>query len=790
MQHRGKSSINSIMGRFRKDWLSTETALLVLLLLLRTNTLSVASNRSIITDTDTEQERLVALHIIAIVPTTDGASLSPTEWEQGEEILSGAYQAASEVGNSIHGYRLEVIPVRVLQCDLNMGIIPFVEELISKESHIIVGIVGYFCHNIAKHFSELLHRSETEVVQISAISLDKARVPHIRHALLPISESTARALVQLVLRLGWSKVAVISGQNINFLDVKHAFLKQAKEQGIKVISQLEISQSPHSSHKDYLKEIRNTGAKIIVGFLPQYEVVDALCTAYHHGFRWPHYAWIFTDPTIVDKIPYYNFKFTCSHNRAADTINGAIFLSIHLGNFHSSSNGLNNVAYPNDSLNLSDDPYLWGNSYANVLYDSVRAIVLALNGSLHMLSERNLSLTGTNISSKLNPLHARSDIIELLEKQVSQLSFQGTTGFLNFSHGAAAMQITVELFQFQNQQPVHIGSYNYSDNHLILNRMIIGEIPTDSLNRIYILYPTYVTVILLTIIIACFVLITISMCLYFYYHKHPSIKATSSTLSLCLFIGCYFLLLSSLFYTINSGIIRQTMGMSYRILSCMFDIYLTNVGIDIVLATVIAKTLRIYHIFKKYGKVHQICSDRGLLILISAIVSVKIILLIFQTCLDISIVVDRELYIKESIPPYFLVTQKCQSRYSTVWISLQYLYTLMLTFVMVLLAVLTRKIKRGDFKDTKKINMLVGALVFDLCIFLPLWAILRLIDDVTLSRVAYTVGTTLAAFLCQAFMILPKIVPLVVGDCRCLKTLKSYVSTQYFTLTKTLDSKV
>ena len=50
----------------------------------------------------------------------------------------------------------------------------------------------------------------------------------------------------------------------------------------------------------------------------------------------------------------------------------------------------------------------------------------------------------------------------------------------------------------------------------------------------------------------------------------------------------------------------------------------------------------------------------------------------------------------------------------------------------------------------------------------------------TLSRAAYSLGITLAAFLCQAFLILPKIVLLVLNDCQCLKTLKSYVSMSYF----------
>ena len=760
------------------------SVVVLLLLLLYTNLLSATSNSSN-TTTDTKQEKLATLHIIAIVPTVDGidnTKPSPSEWEQqGEMILSGAYQAAHEIGNSIHGYRFEVIPVRVLQCDLNEGTVPFVEELTSKENRII-GIVGYFCHNIAQHFSEILQHAETSAVQISATSLNGDRVPHIHHSILPVSESTAKALVQLILSLGWSKVAIISSQKVNFLDAKYAFLKEANRHGIKVISQLEINHKPHLNLKDYRDEIQNTGAKIIVGFLPLYKVIDVLCTAYHHGFRWPHYAWIFADLTIVDETPN-NFQH-CSQSTAIDALifNGAIFLDLHPGN------EFNYTAHPYGSLESFH--FRRNSQYASVLYDSVVAIVRALNRSIHTLNERNLSLASVNNRAVWS--QSRREIMEVLEKQLLQLWFQGATGFLNFSHGAAAMQVSVKLGQFQDQQLVPIGSYNFSLNQLILNETIMGEIPTDTLDRIYILYPTYLTVLLLMMICMCFTMMVLSMCLYFYYHKHPSIKATSTTLSLCLFIGCFFLLLSSFFHTFNSGIIhdQHKMRMSYRIFICMFDIYLINIGTDTVLATVIAKTLRIYHIFKKFGKVHQICSDQGLFILIAAIVSVKIILLIFWSCLDVSLLVDKEQYMKQSVPPYFLVTQKCENQYPTVWITFQYIYTLVLAFIMVLVAVLTRKIKRGNFKDTKKINMLVVVLVFDLGIFLPLWAILRLIDYTILSKVAYSVGITLAAFFSQVFLILPKIVPLVINDYRCLKTLKTYASTSYSAFIKTMDSEV
>ena len=50
-----------------------------------------------------------------------------------------------------------------------------------------------------------------------------------------------------------------------------------------MISQLEFGCNQHSSPKEFLDELQNKGAKIVVGFLSLYEAVDVLCTVYRHG---------------------------------------------------------------------------------------------------------------------------------------------------------------------------------------------------------------------------------------------------------------------------------------------------------------------------------------------------------------------------------------------------------------------------------------------------------------------------------------------------------------------------
>ena len=387
----------------------------------------------------------------------------------------------------------------------------FVEELTSNQN--IIGIVGYFCHNIAQNLSPLARYWTGPVVQISATSLEGScnndSSPYLQHSILPLSESIASATVQLLQTLRWNKIAIISNQNTNFVHSLHAFLMVAKEQGIQIASHLETFHSP----KEYFLELQRFGVKITVAFVPQSEAVDILCTAYLNGFKWPNYAWIFTD---VSKPESFN---SCSQ---ADAINNAIFLHLthtkmdpNINNKALLPSGLNYSAYyeaylqelekSSTELNVS----LQSNPYANVLYDSVWAVALTINRSLSVLNERNLSLANINQDTDI-------EIMNVLDEQLSQLSFQGTTGWLNFSHSAAAVQTSVEVLLIQNGQPVLIGLYYHSLNLFTLNKSMLGVIPSDTLNRMYVVYPITLTVLMSFMISFCLILTTVSMCLFIY----------------------------------------------------------------------------------------------------------------------------------------------------------------------------------------------------------------------------------------------------------------------------------
>ena len=112
--------------------------------------------------------------------------------------------------------------------------------------------------------------------------------------------------------------------------------------------------------------------------------------------------------------------------------------------------------------------------------------------------------------------------MDMLEEYFSQLSFQGTTGWLNFSYSAAAVQTSVEIFKSKMENQYKEDCTFRSINQLFLNRSMLWVIPSDMLNRVYVtvVYPIGQTVILSLMIVLFIALAIVSLCLFIYYHNN------------------------------------------------------------------------------------------------------------------------------------------------------------------------------------------------------------------------------------------------------------------------------
>lgn len=697
----------------------------------------------------TEQESL-SLHLLVVVSIPsqreaaeagDLASQVP-KWERGHEILSGAHIAIEEINRSSilrrsgHHDHLDIIlvPIITTECNIDSVLVSYVQTLVTTKN--IVGITGYFCNNINNIFLSLIRDrpQKSYTIQIST-STDYPPELHTTgpHYVLPPLTAYAKALVSLLAQLGWSRIAVL--KTGAYHDTYYSRLAEIFGQLVGS-RRINYKNEINDDRMLNLTELWRSGTKIVVGFLVPSHACKVVSSAYQEGLTWPNYAWVLVDNDIDDLL-------SCGDNDTSlkEALENVILVH-HYPLFASGDTVLpSGKSYRDYSVDNGIN-----NNYANVLYDSIWAVGLALNSSLELIKSRNISLEG------LGP-----DALQILEGELANIAFQGASGFVNFSQ-RTAIQTLVGIFQLQQERIVKLGLYNTSHHLLFLNSSLLSNIPSDELERVYEIYPLTLTILLSIIAIAGLILTTVILILFVYFRAEPEIKAASRYLSLCMFFGCYTLLLASLDYTILSGIVIPQHNFAISALACILDVSLATIGLDSVLATLFAKMLRIYHIFKKFGKVSRLWSDNGLFVLIALIVVVKILFLIIWTSVDINHVVDVETIDANSVPPFYLVIQKCYCEYFGMWYALTFLYTGTLFSVLLMVAFNTRKIKRANYKDTKKVNLLIATLISVIIFSSTGWAILQFIDN-NASKAIVSIGFTLTGILCQSFLLVPKVIP-------------------------------
>lgn len=700
------------------------------------------------------------LKIIVVVPTTakkeDYCYGSQPEWERGEEILPGAYVALSEINESPNLHKLDIIPIVVPQCSITAKVDNFVGNLTSKKlSTKPISIIGYFCDNLAYFFSQLAIHKRFGVIQIPAIpplrpSLNQDNIKF--HHMLPSPTICARVAVLLCRELGWSHVGVIGlglYYDTHFSRIREEFLYNAQKHNITIVFQMERTFVNKPSQ--ILKELKVSIAKVIVVFLPPSEAVNMLCEAYSQGLTWPDYVWLYVE--VNRDMLAIRSSSSCTEDILIKAVIMENIIFLHLQTWQQGENifhaGKNystfHRSYYQKLRESSNGECLQSNPYASVLYDSIWAIALAVNTTL-----------------SVNPAQTNKyKFMSSATKELTTLSFQGASGLVNFSQRTAALQLHVDIFRVYQKKSIQVGTYNQYTDSLFVNLSTLGDIPSDELDEVYLLYPLYLTVVLLIFLVSSLIFTTITMSLFIHYRKNPEIKATSSILSLCMYVGCYCLIISSLLHTIASGQVLGNTTLGYA--DCWGNTFLFTVGLDTVLATVLTKTLRIYHIFNTFGKLSSLWSDKSLFVIILSIISGKVLIMIIWAAVDMNHIIDkRTLRVSlQRFPPYYEVVQKCYSQHLGLWVGVIFAYTGLLFVPMITAAILTRRIKgeKSRYKDSKKICMLVAVLFILMCTGNALWFFLRAIGKNIASKVVFSLGFTMAALFCQIFLFLPKIIP-------------------------------
>ena len=196
-------------------------------------------------------------------------------------------------------------------------------------------------------------------------------------------------------------------------------------------------------------------------------------------------------------------------------------------------------------------------------------------------------------------------------------------------------------------------------------------------------------------------LITLTLFLFVYYRNEPEIKATSWSLSLLVFLGCYLIVIY-----LALLIIRGSMQPTFNI--CPLLVWLSGIGVShtLVLAVLFVKLARVYRIFYQYTQLGPLCSNMALAIYALALCSPSVIILTIMTSIKTfkwSIKTTRH-------SDYVEVLYVCQGDLDSYYTALS-LYMVLLTLAVVTVAIKTRKLRLKNFKDTKTVNVFSCALI-------------------------------------------------------------------------------
>jgi hypothetical protein len=291
-----------------------------------------------------------------------------------------------------------------------------------------------------------------------------------------------------------------------------------------------------------------------------------------------------------------------------------------------------------------------------------------------------------------------------------------------------------------------------SETHIIKSHPYPSDLPPQFLSTVYIaIFYTGTTV--------CFILCTIMLVLYIYFRNDSAIKATSVSLSILIFVGCYLILLH--LYILNSNRLPSWYKQSVELRNCACTSYtiLNALGFPmaLILSTLLVKLIRVCRIFRLKGRASKLTTSNLALAAFALIITIPNVLVSLAWSIGDPYTSVVNFSIKDGLVH---ISTRCISAYASLWTILLLVYIVILSLVLVIFAILSRNIKYHDFKDTKKISILSFVLVFTCIVGWFSWFFLHVIGaDVNLGTASLNIATWSVVLECLGFIFAPKLFP-------------------------------
>ena len=633
------------------------------------------------------------------------------------ETLAGASIAVEEI-NTNSG----ILSERNLQMIVFDGVKDkdilhvFINLTFYQSSKQVVAICGFLSPKIVSILSRLAKQQglliTTPAQSFVTVSEDIVALysPH----------AMATALLHFVHRMDWNRVGLIS-QNTDsyFFRVTEKLLQMSKKSSVVISPYVEVFHL-ESAIQDIVTVTQSS--RVIIVNLNAEKAIQLLCMIHANKLVWPNYAWIFHSYKIEHIL---SRPANCTLEEA---INGIFMIEGQLPPEFLKLYGrsLPFQFLPTVStLSLDYNATFSPDPLAIIMYDLIWQTAIALNDTCHHSSDCH--------THQMDPLvpYVGSDVW------------------------------SINMFHVRGQSWLSIGTVygNSSATSILLNESIVDTVTLNELKVVSIDDPILgYSIAVAVIIIALAAYITFMLILYVLLRKQPEVKASSFSLSLFIFIGCYFVLLNSSILTFFSSPSFNSLSTSYKdaVCSALQWTSVPTLWLPFMLSILLTRMIRIYYIFNRAQKnVKQLCSDWIVMGYMLLILSPIIVINITWSIIDrYHIVIEYKIQ-----NGYMHLLKDCDSNHNRVWFGILGAYLIALILALAVAAVMTRKVRLQHFKDTKKVNVLVFVLCMDFTL-ISYWALFRALkfQRYFVSTLLYVVIFVLIISF-QSLLFLPKVFP-------------------------------
>ena len=516
---------------------------------------------------------------------------------------------------------------------------------------------------------EILLDPDVEVIGVTGVISVKIKnfyIPLINHfdetlpqkyanSYLPSLEDTANAVIQIVQKLNWTKVTIIQTNEYRYRRVAN-HIETASNTTFDVISLQECTIEPT------IQKLKYGETKIFLILAPPHISSSIIHKAIEEGVVWPHYVWVVVllEPASLTLSPMWD--------------------NVLLIMYKSPTLDYSNTTCTEKVSSTS-------NFYSSLIYDAVWQVLIG-NKSLNNYSKEFF----TEISNMNHEHRNRSDCFRPTTKKKIRETI-----------------LLLGLYIVRHTTLLELGYYRVADSYTELMNVVDlpnDQLPSHSINFFWLLLVSccIMTITYVLAILNFFVMVTL--------RKEKEVMALSFTLSIVIYIGSCFIILSG-----TLEVLSLILAINNTHLSTLFCISIAcsnRIGLAVLVLTCIVKTLRIWRIFSHFGKLSASWSDSRLLVVVLIGSAVMLVLSIVSAS-DIKYVIMR-FFRNDTAPPYYEYSSTCfrslslsQNFALNLVNYIQIAYFVILYITLLILAFKTRNIKRSQFRETKRTTIFITA---------------------------------------------------------------------------------